>query len=370
MSESNGKILFLYWGRRGSLSWMTLEIARHLSEQPDASGAVSYSTANELAESLADLSPTTWPFATFSRNRGALFRLLRFRRQADQLLDRLKKEGFTAVVVLMSHVWTPLLGRRLAKSPIRYVVIAHDASRHPGDDTGRVHNWLLRDLDHADRIVTLSQAVTDRLTAERAVDPKKIVTLAHPAIAYGAERAERGTGPLRVLFLGRIMAYKGLDLLVAAAEIARQSGAKLELGVYGEGSIAGLETRLSALGATVVNRWIEHAEIGGILGQYDVLVLPYVEASQSGVAAAAQGAGMPIVATPVGGLVEQVRDGVDGLVAGAVTAEALADCLMRLAGDRVLLDRLSTGAAAESPAGSVGAFADALRMIALEEVSG
>lgn len=370
MSENNGKVLFLYWGRRGSLSWITLEIARHLAARSDAAGAVSYSTGNELANALSDLSPTTWPVTTFSRNIGALFRLPRFRRQAKALVERLRREDFAAVVVLMSHVWTPLLGRRLAGTPIRYVVVAHDAARHPGDRTGRVHGWLLRDLDHADRIVTLSRAVADRLIAERTIDAGRIVTLAHPAIAYGAERSARGDGPLRVLFLGRIMAYKGLDLLVAAVERARREGADLELGVYGEGPIAGLEQRLAALGATVVNRWIEHGEIGAILGQYDVLVLPYIEASQSGVAAAAQGAGMPIVATPVGGLVEQVRDGVDGLVASAVTAEALADCLARLAGDRALLDRLSAGAAEETPAGGIVAFADALRAIALGERSG
>ncbi len=282
------------------------------------------------------------------------------------MLKKLEREDFDAVIVLMSHVWTPLLGRRLAQSPIRYVVVAHDATRHPGDQTGRVHNWLLRDLDYADRIVTLSRAVTDRLTSERAIDAKKIITLAHPTIAYGGTRAERASGPLRVLFLGRIMAYKGLDLLVSAVEQARQSGTNLELGIYGEGSIAGLEARLSALGANVVNRWIEHGEIGAILGQYDVLVLPYIEASQSGVAAAAQGAGMPIVATPVGGLVEQVRDGIDGLVTKSVTAEALADCLTGLANDRALLEKLSAAAAAELPAGSIGAFAEALRAIALE----
>jgi glycosyltransferase involved in cell wall biosynthesis len=59
-------------------------------------------------------------------------------------------------------------------------------------------------------------------------------------------------------------------------------------------------------------------------------VLAHIEASQSGVAASAVGAGAPIVATPVGGLLEQVVDGETGLLAARPDADALADALRRL----------------------------------------
>ncbi len=366
MSETKGKVLFIYWGRRGSLSWIALEIARHIHERPDLASAVSFSTGNELARELTALAPATWPFTTFSRGIGAVTRWPAFRRQSSKLIRRLRREDFAAVVVLMSHVWTPLLGRRLRRLPIRYVVVIHDAAAHPGDRTGRVQNWLLRDLVYADRVVTLSRAVANRLAGERGIAPERIVTIPHPVIAYGGHTPPRGDGPLRIAFLGRIMAYKGLNLLVSAVEILRKRGVAVRLGVYGEGSIAGLEKRLTGLGATIVNRWIEHVEIGPILAGYDVLALPYVEASQSGVAAAAQGVGLPIVATPVGGLIEQVRDGIDGLVAKAVTAAALADCLAQLAADPALLARLGTAAANGETANSIGEFAETLRSIALE----
>ena len=74
------------------------------------------------------------------------------------------------------------------------------------------------------------------------------------------------------------------------------------------------------------------------------MVLPYLEASQSGVIPAAFAAGRPVVVTPVDGLVEQVRDGVNGVVAGAATAEALADALRRLAADPALLATCTAGA--------------------------
>jgi glycosyltransferase involved in cell wall biosynthesis len=58
--------------------------------------------------------------------------------------------------------------------------------------------------------------------------------------------------------------------------------------------------------------------------------LPYTEASQSGVAAAALGAGLPIIATPVGGLVDQIVDGETGMIASAVNAPGLSEATKRL----------------------------------------
>src|SRR5208282_4726743 len=59
-------------------------------------------------------------------------------------------------------------------------------------------------------------------------------------------------------------------------------------------------------GVAVENRWIPEEELGPLLAWADAIVLPYREASQSGVAAAAITAGRLVVATEVGGLVEQL----------------------------------------------------------------
>ncbi|MGD9737941.1 MAG: glycosyltransferase family 4 protein [Bauldia sp.] len=160
------------------------------------------------------------------------------------------------------------------------------------------------------------------------------------------------------------MTYKGLPLLVEAMERLRDGGILATLGIYGEGDLGALRSRIAALGATVVDRWIEHGEIGGILAQHDVVVLPYIEASQSGVTPAAHGAGLPVIVTPVGGLADQVRHGVDGLVTATSTAPAIADAIAALATDRALEKRLRAGAA-ETRSFDVPAFANRLRELAL-----
>jgi glycosyltransferase involved in cell wall biosynthesis len=57
------------------------------------------------------------------------------------------------------------------------------------------------------------------------------------------------------------------------------------------------------------------------------VVLPYREASQSGVLPIALALGVPVVATPVGGLPGQLVHGVSGLLARSATAEALAEVM-------------------------------------------
>ena len=147
-----------------------------------------------------------------------------------------------------------------------------------------------------------------------------------------------GDGPLRstdrekspgFLFFGRIMAYKGLPLFVQACEQLRAKGLRFRIGVVGEGALDELAPRLADLDAEVVNRWVDLQELPAIFSRYDATVVPSIEASQSGVVAAAHGFGLPVIATPVGGLIEQVADGRTGLLADAVSAEALARAMER-----------------------------------------
>ena len=107
---------------------------------------------------------------------------------------------------------------------------------------------------------------------------------------------------------------------------------------------ATIDACVAAWEATGDRRWVAEAEIPPLLATAGALVLPYREASQSGVVSLAHAVGVPVVATPVGGLAEQVTDGVDGAVAAAAAAPAaLAEAMARLC-DPAERDRLAAGA--------------------------
>jgi glycosyltransferase involved in cell wall biosynthesis len=141
-----------------------------------------------------------------------------------------------------------------------------------------------------------------------------------------------------LLFFGRISEYKGLAVLLDALEQLWLRRPNLRLTVAGEGSLP--EHR--ALGdprVTLIHRHVAEADVPALFAASTIVVLPYIEASQSGVGSLAKAHGRPIVASAVGGLPELVSDGSGTLVPGG-DAAALADELDVLLGDRPRLEQL------------------------------
>ena len=64
----------------------------------------------------------------------------------------------------------------------------------------------------------------------------------------------------------------------------------------------------------IINRYVANEEVVPIFERADVLVLPYLSASQSGVARIALSNGLPVIASSVGGLSETIIDGVNGML--------------------------------------------------------
>lgn len=342
-------ILFIYWGRRGAMSQFTLELARVAARIPGLNAKFSVSTGNELLDEITEAGNQVLPIESFKSNVGAVSSMGRVLRLKRMMRDTIERHEIDTVVVLMSHVWTPLVAEDIKKAGARLVVVVHDAYGHTGDPAGLVNRWLLRDAEKADVIITLSDHVRKALQNRLAVAPERLRTLFHPIYSYGHAVADgERPSPLRILFFGRILPYKGLGILVEAAERLVAAGRPLVLGVVGEGSLKGYEARLQRLGARVVNRWIAHAEVSRHFRSYDVVAAPYIEASQSGVISAAMGCGLPVVATPVGGLGEQIVDGVTGILAREATPSSFAEAIERLIVEPELIHRLRRGVAQAS----------------------
>lgn len=193
----------------------------------------------------------------------------------------------------------------------RVIVIVHDADAHPGDG----HPFLMR-LQRglcraADAVGALSAHVGRRLMEQGLAGPDgcRLIRMTLPPTRFqrAPDAPPPGTdGPLRLLFFGRLLPYKGVDLLAEALDVLGPRPG-IAIRVVGSGPESSELDRLRAMaGVTVENRWVPEPEVGSVLGWAHALVLPYREASQSGVAAAGLAAGCAIVATDVGGLREQI----------------------------------------------------------------
>jgi hypothetical protein len=175
----------------------------------------------------------------------------------------------------------------------------------------------------ADTVLVLTKFVAAKLQESGQVRPDRIATLFHPDFDYRGPARLARAHELRLLFFGRILPYKGLHLFEDALERLGNRGVAVRAGVYGDGRLGREMERLARMQAEVRNNWIDDCDIPSIFSRYDVLVLSHTEASQSGVAAAALGAGLPVIVTPVGGLTEQIRDSVTGLVSERADSDAL-----------------------------------------------
>ena len=307
------RLLLWYWGRRGGGARMLYELGTAVEARPESSTVLAINRSNQLRAKF-ERSPLT---VRVDRVPGVIN--LPGPRSIGNVARRL---GTDVAVQVMGHPLSFPATLSLRAAGIATIEFVHDAVPHPGDRA-----WLY-DLSTAGsrrcstHLVALSEHVLHQLRSQPGTRTKPITVIPHGPLYAGHSGAL--VVPGRVLFAGRIRAYKGLDLLLEAWPLVLQSCPEATLVVAGDGDLGALRSGFEQLGATVVNRWLGDEELPELISEAHVLVLPYREASQSGVATIAVHYGVPIVATAVGGLTEQVTTGRGGkLVAPGADKVAL-----------------------------------------------
>lgn len=357
-------LTIIYLGRGPGMSRFALELAQAAEGIADTPIRMILSRGNPLHERFRDVRLHVDFVRTVES--ASLFSVLsHFPSARRHILRNLATYRPAAVLSLMPHIWSPLLVQAVRQLGIRYLSITHDAYAHPGDPTAVLTRWLLEEARRADVAFCLSRFVAQQLLQRVTLRSERIQPLFHPDLTYGASLANRQLigGRLRLLFIGRIMQYKGLGLLVDAVELLRQWDVPVHLCVAGHGALGKDADRLHRLGCEVINRWIDDEEMGALLARHDAVVCPHIEASQSGVAAVAMGSCMPVVATPVGGLTEQVVDGKTGVLAAQATPESFADAIVRLACDTTLYTSISRHLTDTAQERSMETFLGAVRQV-------
>ena len=223
-------------------------------------------------------------------------------------------------------------GRPLRASP-RSVVIAHNVLPHesrPGDR--QLMEALVRRVDavvvHSDDQAALARGLGARHVKQLPLPPHLPGGPPEPRHARAGD-----DGAVRILSLGIVRDYKGVDLLVDA--VGDVPG--IHLTVAGElWGDAGRRVRELASDPRLDGRVDVHSgyvpadRIAGLLARHDVVALPYRSATASQNALLARLHGVPVLASAVGTFPDHVRDGIDGLLVPPSDREALVAALRRL----------------------------------------
>lgn len=252
-------------------------------------------------------------------------------------------------VISQTLTWPALILGLRGAVPLLETV--HDVIPHPGDvETTRIPTSFSRLLRaQADALIVHGHSLADAAAKRYDMAQARIFVVPHIALhRYGAipVAPKRDPEKFDVLFFGRVLRYKGLDVLISAAEEATKHIPGLRVTVAGTGPdlVRCLANVKSPPLFDIRDRFIGDEETAALFTRTDVVVLPYIEASQSGVAALAIAFAKPIIASDVGDLKENIR-GVPpaGILVEPSQPQRLAEALVRLVNDRALLQTLSDG---------------------------
>jgi len=247
-------------------------------------------------------------------------------------------------VPFWAFVWACIIWLVRRQVRPRIVFISHNVLPHEARWVDRLlARWVLRQGD-----ATIVHSQRDRADLLQLLPGADVRVTAHPTYeifaqeAPSAHEARRRLGldvdvPL-LLFFGFVRPYKGLRYLIEAMPqgLAALDSHLLVAGEFWEDA-ATYRAQIRAQGLeehiTIVDRYIPNEEVGVYFAAADLVVLPYLDATQSGIVQMAYGFGVPVVTTMVGGLGEAVEDGRTGLLVPAGDSQALATAIIRYFGE-------------------------------------
>lgn len=354
MESRNGviKLTILYLGTRGGGVLDTFGLVKALSANQDIDCSVILSSKNPLIEDfLKNPRLNIHKIVTNSPTIQSLIGTSVCIYWASMLLA-LKRSQPQVILITMLHPWVVIVPTFikifLPKSKIVYV-------RHNPPEFENVRgklNRLLQVLDDymtrkADFIFTFSDYVRNVLIEEKVVVSQKVKN-----IGYGLYQSFKGDGyrkkffkdgPLKVLFIGRILPYKGVEVLLKSLVILKEQGADIHSTIAGEGELSDSQKEIDYLGSSLrlENRWVSDSELKVFINDADVIIAPYVKASQSGPVNLAVTFGVPLIVSNAGGLPELVLNGVTGLVVQKNDSKALAEAILHMSKNREALELMS-----------------------------
>jgi glycosyltransferase involved in cell wall biosynthesis len=232
--------------------------------------------------------------------------------------------------------------------PCPVVLTVHDAEPHIGDKLSQKTPYLFWKLGFhkADQIITHSHYVKDMLQGRLGIPTRVLHVIPHLQVGGAVESTHQVTDDDKtILFFGRIWPYKGLDVLIRSEPWIAAQNHDCKIIIAGEGEDLGRyrQMMVNPERFEIINRHIPESEANILFRRASVVVLPYIEASQSGVIPVAYTYSKPVVASNVGGLPEMIEDGETGLLVPPRDEQKLAAAIVKLLKDKAL--RRNMGAA-------------------------
>ncbi len=190
---------------------------------------------------------------------------------------------------------------------------------------------MLKAFQRADRVITVSQDLADKIHARAADVDIDVVYNGVSFEAFAASPLALQEGKL--LFIGNWLKTKGIYELIEAMAVLKAKGYPAHLDIVGKGPEASqMAERIEQLNigdAVTLRGPVLHKDIPVLLSQANALVLPSYREGVPNVIMESLAAGVPPIATAVGGIPEIIRDGENGILISDISPEAVAESIER-----------------------------------------
>lgn len=257
----------------------------------------------------------------------------RVSRRYARALRQLVRERRPAVV--HAHLYASAAAAVVATRGLAVPVVLTEHTEAPwrGRRARAVSRWVYRRADH---VVAVSSAIRDTLLHSYRLPDGRVDMLLPATAAPLPAPGRAGRGPAAVVgMVGRLVPEKGVDVFLRAASLVTSAVPAARFVVVGDGPLrSALEERAASLGlGAVVTFTGFRADAPVLMAGLDVLVVPSRSDGSPLVVCEAMAAGIPVVASRVGGLPDLVAHGDSGLLVEPDDPEGLARTLVRLLRD-------------------------------------
>jgi glycosyltransferase involved in cell wall biosynthesis len=187
-----------------------------------------------------------------------------------------------------------------------------------------------RALATADRVIALSLDLLRHFEANGFdVDAFELVPHGLEPDAIGSPLSDRRPGPTRFVFIGNLVPFKGVHVVLDA--LASKPELDVELVLYGDGpEREALRRQSSADPRVTLAGTFAPAKLGAVVGDADYLVMPSLWfENEPLVVKAALHLGVPVIASRLGSLIDLVTDDIDGWTVPCGDVEEWAAALAR-----------------------------------------
>jgi glycosyltransferase involved in cell wall biosynthesis len=226
-----------------------------------------------------------------------------------------------------------------------------------------LQGWVARIFRRSHGFVVLSTQWQEFYATQLALRRDRIQVLVNPTDPTSPVPDRSRRDSVQFLFLGRIDDRKGaFELLDAYQALPATSRAAARVVFAGDGRVEELRRRAAGIGPdVVVHTWLDHEQRNNLLATSDVLVLPSHHEGVPMAILEAMTHGLPVIATPVGGIPDVIRHGREGLLVEVGNRGALTAALARMVAEPGL--RASLGQGARATAESLDATSYGRRLL-------